>query len=177
MQSRQQPRPPESLLGVAARRSDELAVADRRPRGVSGAERGDESRSRSTRYRSTAASAVRDCTGGNGSAGRDGGRLTRAVARVCGAKDRRPASDRLLADARRRRFDVLAVVKLDRLARSVRHLTTLTGELKALGVDLVALDRAIDTSTPSGRLSAGDFFALMSCAGVRFPCALHRRGT
>jgi DNA invertase Pin-like site-specific DNA recombinase len=70
---------------------------------------------------------------------------------VSGARDRRPALDRLLADARRRRFDVLAVVKLDRLARSVRHLTALAAELAALGVDLVVLDQAIDTSTPSGR--------------------------
>ncbi|HTF32792.1 MAG TPA: recombinase family protein [Myxococcota bacterium] len=71
---------------------------------------------------------------------------------VSGAKDRRPALDKLLADARRRRFDVLAVTKLDRLARSVRHLTTLAAELEALGVDLVVLDQAIDTSTPAGRL-------------------------
>ncbi|HTF34957.1 MAG TPA: recombinase family protein [Myxococcota bacterium] len=70
---------------------------------------------------------------------------------VSGAKDRRPALDKLLADARRRRFDVLAITKLDRLARSVRHLTTLAAELEALGVDLVVLDQAIDTSTPSGR--------------------------
>jgi DNA invertase Pin-like site-specific DNA recombinase len=71
---------------------------------------------------------------------------------VSGAKDRRPALDRLLADARHRRFGVLAVTKLDRLARSVHHLTTLGKELEALGVDLVVLDQAIDTSTPSGRL-------------------------
>ncbi len=71
---------------------------------------------------------------------------------VSGAKDRRPALERLLADARRRRFDAVACVKLDRLARSVRHLTTMAGELEALGVDLVVLDQAIDTSTPSGRL-------------------------
>ncbi len=71
---------------------------------------------------------------------------------ISGAKDRRPALDRLLTDARRRRFDVLAVTKLDRLARSVHHLTTLGRELEALGVDLVVLDQAIDTSTPAGRL-------------------------
>lgn len=70
---------------------------------------------------------------------------------VSGAKDRRPALDRLMADARRRRFDVLVVVKLDRLARSVRHLTRLAGDLEALGVGLVVLDQAIDTTTPSGR--------------------------
>jgi len=71
---------------------------------------------------------------------------------VSGAKDRRPALDKLLADARRRRFDVLACTKLDRLARSVHHLTTIARELEALGVDLVVLDQAIDTSTPAGRL-------------------------
>jgi len=71
---------------------------------------------------------------------------------VSGAKDRRPGLDRLLADARRRRFDVLAVTKLDRVARSVHHLTSLARELEALGVDLVVLDQAIDTSTPAGRL-------------------------
>ncbi|HME70612.1 MAG TPA: recombinase family protein [Myxococcota bacterium] len=71
---------------------------------------------------------------------------------VSGAKDRRPALDRLLADARRRRFDVVACVKLDRLARSVHHLTSLAREFEALGIDLVVLDQAIDTSTPAGRL-------------------------
>ena len=72
---------------------------------------------------------------------------------ISGARDRRPALDRLMADARRRRFDLLAIVKLDRLARSVRHLTALAAELDALGVDLVVLDQAIDTSTPAGKVS------------------------
>jgi DNA invertase Pin-like site-specific DNA recombinase len=53
---------------------------------------------------------------------------------------------------RRRTFDVVACVKLDRLARSVHHLTSLGRELEALGIDLVVLDQAIDTSTPAGRL-------------------------
>ncbi len=71
---------------------------------------------------------------------------------VSGAKDRRPALDRLLRDAQARRFDVLAVTKLDRHARSVRHLVALTAELEALGVGLVVLDQGLDTSTPAGRL-------------------------
>ncbi len=71
---------------------------------------------------------------------------------VSGAKDRRPALDRLLKDAQRQRFDLVACVKLDRLARSVRHLTTLAAEFEALGIGLVVLDQAIDTTTPSGRL-------------------------
>src|SRR5262249_57856138 len=62
---------------------------------------------------------------------------------VSGAKERRPQLDALLADVRRRKFDLVVVTKLDRLARSTRHLVTLSGELEALGVDLVVLDQAI----------------------------------
>ena len=71
---------------------------------------------------------------------------------VSGAKEKRPQLDALLADVRRRKLDLVVVTKLDRLARSTRHLVTLVGELDALGVDLVVLDQAIDTTTPSGRL-------------------------
>ncbi len=49
---------------------------------------------------------------------------------VSGSRDQRPALDRLLKDARRRRFDAVACLKLDRLARSVRHLTTLAAEFE-----------------------------------------------
>lgn len=41
---------------------------------------------------------------------------------VSGAKARRPALDRLLEDAHRRRFDAVLVWKLDRLGRSLSHL-------------------------------------------------------
>jgi DNA invertase Pin-like site-specific DNA recombinase len=71
---------------------------------------------------------------------------------VSGAKERRPALDALLAAAKARKLDVVVCVKLDRLARSVRHLVAMAGEFQALGVDLVALDQAIDTTTPAGRL-------------------------
>jgi DNA invertase Pin-like site-specific DNA recombinase len=71
---------------------------------------------------------------------------------VSGANDRRPALDALMEDAKLRRFDMLAITKLDRLARSVGHLTDLSRELAALGIDLVVLDQSIDTSTPAGRL-------------------------
>jgi DNA invertase Pin-like site-specific DNA recombinase len=71
---------------------------------------------------------------------------------ISGAKDRRPALDAMLAAVRARKLDVVAIVKLDRLARSTRHLVTLVAELEALGVDLVVIDQAIDTTTPAGRL-------------------------
>jgi DNA invertase Pin-like site-specific DNA recombinase len=69
-----------------------------------------------------------------------------------GAGQRRPGLEDALAAARSRRIDVLIVTKLDRLARSTHHLVALSKELEALGVDLVVLDQAIDTTTPSGRL-------------------------
>ena len=71
---------------------------------------------------------------------------------VSGLKESRPGLDALLAAARSRKIDVVACTKLDRLARSVHHLVALGKEFEALGVDLVALDQAIDTTTPSGRL-------------------------
>jgi DNA invertase Pin-like site-specific DNA recombinase len=71
---------------------------------------------------------------------------------VAGATERRPALDRLVADAKRRRFDVLVCWRLDRLGRNLRHLVTLLDELSALSIGFVSLGEAIDTSTPAGRL-------------------------
>lgn len=71
---------------------------------------------------------------------------------ISGAQDRRPALDEMMSKAKVRAFDAVVCVKLDRLARSVRHLTSLAAELEAFGVDLVVLDQAIDTSSPAGRL-------------------------
>ena len=71
---------------------------------------------------------------------------------VSGAKERRPALDRLLRDARRRRFDVLVCWRLDRLGRNLKHLVTLLDELQALGVGFVSLGEGIDLSTPAGKL-------------------------
>src|SRR5947209_19655584 len=71
---------------------------------------------------------------------------------VSGAKDRRPALDQLLADARRRRFDVLVCWRLDRLGRNLKHLITLLEELQALSVAFVSLAEGIDATTPAGKL-------------------------
>src|SRR6266545_4772612 len=51
-----------------------------------------------------------------------------------GAKDRRPALDALVSDAKRRKFDVLVCWRLDRLGRNLRHLVTLIEELQTLRV-------------------------------------------
>lgn len=71
---------------------------------------------------------------------------------VSGAKDRRPALDQLLTDARRRRFDVVVCWRLDRLGRNLKHLITLLEDLQALGVAFVSLAEGIDATTPAGKL-------------------------
>lgn len=71
---------------------------------------------------------------------------------VSGATDRRPALDRLVADARRRRFDVLVVWRLDRLGRNLKHLVTLLEDVQAVGIAFVSLGEGIDCTTAAGRL-------------------------
>jgi DNA invertase Pin-like site-specific DNA recombinase len=71
---------------------------------------------------------------------------------VSGSKDSRPALDRLVKDAKRRRFDVLLCWRLDRLGRNLRHLVVLLDELRTVGVDFVSLNEGIDATTPAGKL-------------------------
>ena len=71
---------------------------------------------------------------------------------VSGVRESRPALDQLVKAAKRRRFDVLVVWKLDRLGRNLRHLILLLDELASLGVGFVSLGEGIDTQTPAGRL-------------------------
>ena len=71
---------------------------------------------------------------------------------VSGAKDRRPALDALVRDAKRRRFDVLVCWRLDRLGRNLRHLILLLDDLHALNIGFVTLGEGIDTTSPTGRL-------------------------
>ena len=71
---------------------------------------------------------------------------------VSGARERRPQLDRLMADAHRRKFDLIAVWKIDRFGRSLKHLVNALADLDSLGVAFVSLRDNIDLSTPSGRL-------------------------
>ena len=71
---------------------------------------------------------------------------------VSGAKDRRPALDALVSDAKRRKFDVLLCWRLDRLGRNLRHLVTMIEELQTMGIAFVSLGEGIDCTTPAGKL-------------------------
>jgi DNA invertase Pin-like site-specific DNA recombinase len=71
---------------------------------------------------------------------------------ISGTKERRPELDRLLRDANRRRFDVVAVWKFDRMARSVSHLLRVLETFNSLGIEFVSLSESLDTSTPAGKM-------------------------
>jgi DNA invertase Pin-like site-specific DNA recombinase len=71
---------------------------------------------------------------------------------LTGSKDTRSGLDRLMADARRRKFDVVLVWRFDRFARSTSHLLRALEEFCALGIDFVSVTEAIDTSTPAGKM-------------------------
>jgi DNA invertase Pin-like site-specific DNA recombinase len=74
---------------------------------------------------------------------------------VSGTRERRPGLDALMADARRRKFDLVAVAALDRLGRTLRHLVTLLDEFQHLGIGLVSLREALDLTSPIGRAMFG----------------------
>jgi DNA invertase Pin-like site-specific DNA recombinase len=71
---------------------------------------------------------------------------------ISGSKESRPALNRLMADAHRRKTDAVLVWKIDRFGRSLKHLVNSLAELAARGVAFISLRDNLDLSTPSGRL-------------------------
>jgi len=100
---------------------------------------------------------------------------------VSGAKDRRPELDRLLSDAKKRRWDVLVVYKADRLFRSLRHMVLTLDEFAALGIAFISTTEPFDTSTPAGKLllhlvsALGEFERGLLIERVRSGVAAARR--
>ena len=58
----------------------------------------------------------------------------------------------MIRPAKARKLDAIAVWKLDRYGRSLRHLVNALAELEAVGVVFVSLRDNIDLSTPAGKL-------------------------
>ena len=71
-----------------------------------------------------------------------------------GAKASRPALDRLMADAAKRKFDCTVVYKIDRFGRSVLHLNQQLAALTSHGVRFIATSQSLDTDekNPTSRL-------------------------
>ncbi len=72
---------------------------------------------------------------------------------ISGAKgrDKRPAFDRLLKDAARRKFDIVAAWSVDRLGRSLQDLVSFLSDIHGYGIDLYLHQQGIDTTTPAGK--------------------------
>ena len=85
--------------------------------------------------------------------------LCEYIDHISGAKDSRPELNRLMADAQRRKFDLVLVWKLDRLGRSLRHLVNTLAEFEALGIGLVSMRENLDPTTPIGRM----MFGMVAC--------------
>jgi DNA invertase Pin-like site-specific DNA recombinase len=81
---------------------------------------------------------------------------------VSGSKGRkdRPAFDTLHKMIARREIDLVMCWSIDRLGRSITDLVTLMAELEVKGVDFYSHMQAIDSRTPSGRLSFAIFSAI-----------------
>ncbi|MBC8456876.1 MAG: recombinase family protein [Deltaproteobacteria bacterium] len=69
-----------------------------------------------------------------------------------GANIKRPAFAEMIGAAKKRRFDILLVWKLDRLSRSLKDLINTLDELGSLGINFISYDNNLDTTTPTGKL-------------------------
>lgn len=72
--------------------------------------------------------------------------------KVSGTKsvDERAALKSLLDDARKRRFDKIVVWSVDRLGRSMVHLTSVLQELHDLNISIYSWQQNLDTETVQG---------------------------
>lgn len=70
---------------------------------------------------------------------------------VSGAKEKRPKLDEMMRHAEQGRFKAVVVWKLDRFARSVRHLHNAVHDLSNWEVALISIKDNFDLSTPMGK--------------------------
>ena len=67
-----------------------------------------------------------------------------------GRKESRPAFDCLMQDVRRHRYDIVAVWRLDRLSRGLRHAVNILSEFRDLKVEFVSVRDGLNFSGPLG---------------------------
>ncbi len=72
---------------------------------------------------------------------------------VSGATMRRPALQRLLRDAKAKKFDTVLVYKLDRLNRNLKDLLNLVDMLESWGVGFRSATENFDTTTSAGKMA------------------------
>lgn len=80
---------------------------------------------------------------------------------ISGAKESRPMLDELMSDAAIGKFEIVLVWSFDRFARSTRQLLDALEKFRKFGVDFIAYQTRIDTSTAVGKM----FFTFMAAIG------------
>ena len=65
----------------------------------------------------------------------------------------RPAFQRLLLDARNKKFDLLVVYKQDRLSRKLKDLLSILEELDSLKIGFKSATEPFDTTSSAGKFS------------------------
>ncbi|MGA2774921.1 MAG: recombinase family protein [Candidatus Omnitrophota bacterium] len=83
---------------------------------------------------------------------------------VSGAKESRPQLNQLLIDMRNKKFDVIVIYKLDRIARSLSHLLNLFQEFRNRKIRLVSVTDNIDTAKADDPVSKA-FWQLLGVFG------------
>jgi len=68
-----------------------------------------------------------------------------------GKNIKRPQFQKMITDAREKKFDVLICYRLDRISRNISDFTTLINELDSLHISFISVNEQFDTSTPMGR--------------------------
>jgi DNA invertase Pin-like site-specific DNA recombinase len=75
---------------------------------------------------------------------------------ICSGKTmRRPGLDKLVEHAKAHKFEVVLVLRIDRIMRSVRNFISLNDALEVCGVKVISVTDGMDYSTPIGRLVRG----------------------
>ncbi|NLH00587.1 MAG: recombinase family protein [Clostridiales bacterium] len=63
----------------------------------------------------------------------------------------RPQFKKMMSDARRKKFTMIVVYRLDRISRNIGDFAKLIEELSELGISFVSIKEQFDTSSPMGR--------------------------
>ncbi len=93
---------------------------------------------------------------------------------ISGATKNRPALDAMLERVRQGGIDAVAVVKIDRLGRSLQNFLALVTEMKARGCSIICTSQGIDTTSEN---PCGTLMANMLASFAQFERSLIRERT
>ncbi len=79
--------------------------------------------------------------------------------KISGSKESRPWLDQLMDDAKKRKIQIILILRFDRFSRSTRQLINSLELFNSLWIDFISYTENIDTSTPAWKV----LFTIISC--------------